>query len=311
MGLNAIHASSLALDRPNDFTLTAKLTDNLYFVCEQITSPSQRVTLGWIDWKEYRETLKACVKNQESSALSWGQEDALDTFKLMLAHFSEEGYAGQLWMTYLTDIPYNVFQEKRNTGDHFPLEHIEMSMSLGVVEPTLYSPVGILRNPLYQGEIHKNISLLFHGAAAITMQAIYPEMQIMLTKPASSMRNILNQALENVDESLYCDQQKTTRHDEHLNWAQQTPIYPGQRTYHYNLHVSYGGNVLVRTTDETTRNHYDFLVAKMISTPFFGVAVSALNSLFEEEYEKLSTKIPYVDVQNRIAFFEELANQWS
>ena len=224
----------------------------------------------------------------------------------MLTHFSGKDYKGELWMAYLTDIPYADFKTERDNGDHFPLEHIEMSMSLGVVEPTLYSPVGILRNPLYTGDVHKNISLLFHGAAAMAMKTIHPEMSIMLTKPAQSMRRILNTALKNAEPSLYIDQQKTTRYDEHLNWAKQTRIPNEKRKYHpfYDLSVVYGGHVLVQT-DETTRNHYDFLVKEMSSTAFFGVAVDALQDLFKAEYETLQK---HVDVKSRIAFFEQLSN---
>jgi hypothetical protein len=110
-------------------------------------------------------------------------------------------------------------------------------------------------------------------------------MSIMLTKPADSMRRILNAALKNVEPSLSIDQQ-TVAKEEH--WAKQTCIPNAERKYHpyYDLSVVYGGNVLVQT-DKTTRHHYDFLVKEMSATAFFGVAVDALQDLFKAEYETI------------------------
>lgn len=173
-------------------------------------------------------------------------------------------------MAYATDCPYTEFN-KIQIDDGLPLEHLEMSFAVGLYPQDKFQVhVGIARNPQYQGEKHEKISIPMHAFAAAAMTQVYPELELMVTKPANSMKKIMKDAFESCPD-VYWDQSdgKQAGND----WVEET-LNKGMP--HLKVKNS-GGRILV-DTDEKTSSMYQFLTS--LSVPYFAVEIEALAKSF-------------------------------
>lgn len=235
--------------------------------------------------------------------------DATQTFDYVRKYFSPQAHVkGDLWIAYLSNVPYIKFQKERKEKGSLPYENIQMSVSLAIINPTIYSPVGILRNPLYAFESTPSLSGVFHGLCAFVMKSIYPDLKIMLTKPSAGMREMFNSMLSTYPSFLYHDH--SYRFPSHLQFfmpgtkfkatpqlLEERDAYKKQREsqmwaceQNSQLKVVYDGQEILNTVNEPY-GVYDFL-RTMELTPYYGVSTLVLENImlkvFAPEIENIN-----------------------
>ncbi|HUX80492.1 MAG TPA: hypothetical protein VMW10_12230 [Alphaproteobacteria bacterium] len=169
---------------------------SLFFVMEPIIGSFTDKALQWIEYVGHG------IKNlpTDQRQLLSNSKDAYERFEECLE--SKSKYGTEVWVVHALDQDYRNL--KKEYEDSAWEKHLEMSFcSLAFPKDPFQMHMGITRNPLYEGEPHRNLSVGLHSFAAEVINKKYNNKMYMVTKPLYSMKSIL---IENLPSGSYQEQ---------------------------------------------------------------------------------------------------------